>query len=106
MRMVPGLELPMQVRSGQFQLVVSVLAIALGLAGLSLAMAAALAAVGLVSLWQVLRWKPLAVLHKPMLWILYLGYASPGGGRFFAARSEEGRVGKECVSTCRSGWWP
>src|SRR3546814_5008998 len=70
MRMVPGLELPMQVRSGQFQLVVSVLAIDLGLAGLSLAMAAALAAVGLVSLWQVLRWKPLAVLHKPMLWIL------------------------------------
>src|SRR3546814_6438533 len=57
MRMVPGLELPMQVRSGQFQLVVSVLAIALGLAGLSLAMAAALAAVGLVSLWQVLRWE-------------------------------------------------
>src|SRR3546814_13243346 len=21
-------------------------------------------------------------------------------------RSEEGRVGKECVSTCRSRWWP
>src|SRR3546814_18297940 len=21
-------------------------------------------------------------------------------------RSEERRVGKECVSTCRSGWWP
>src|SRR3546814_20728455 len=25
---------------------------------------------------------------------------------FFDARSEERRVGKECVSTCRSGWWP
>src|SRR3546814_12117765 len=23
-----------------------------------------------------------------------------------AVRSEERRVGKECVSTCRSGWWP
>src|SRR3546814_8742773 len=23
-----------------------------------------------------------------------------------AARSEERRVGKECVSTCRSRWWP
>src|SRR3546814_15911348 len=22
------------------------------------------------------------------------------------SRSEERRVGKECVSTCRSGWWP
>src|SRR3546814_15084095 len=23
-----------------------------------------------------------------------------------AVRSEERRVGKECVRTCRSGWWP
>src|SRR3546814_19150116 len=23
-----------------------------------------------------------------------------------SARSEERRVGKECVSTCRSRWWP
>src|SRR3546814_19626450 len=27
-----------------------------------------------------------------------------GEGR--PARSEERRVGKECVSPCRSGWWP
>src|SRR6056297_3682538 len=27
---------------------------------------------------------------------------TPGGG----AISEERRVGKECVSTCRSRWWP
>src|SRR3546814_14642952 len=32
-------------------------------------------------------------------------------GRFLSesigtARSEERRVGKECVSTCRSRWWP
>src|SRR3546814_18605443 len=24
----------------------------------------------------------------------------------FGQRSEERRVGKECVSTCSSGWWP
>src|SRR3546814_12056933 len=24
----------------------------------------------------------------------------------YKARSEERRVGKECVSTCRSRWWP
>src|SRR3546814_13908787 len=24
----------------------------------------------------------------------------------YSPRSEERRVGKECVSTCRSGWWP
>src|SRR3546814_18563069 len=26
--------------------------------------------------------------------------------RVVLARSEERRVGKECVSTCRSRWWP
>src|SRR3546814_16829986 len=26
--------------------------------------------------------------------------------RYIADRSEESRVGKECVSTCRSRWWP
>src|SRR3546814_13539592 len=32
-----------------------------------------------------------------------------GGGNprtFTRKRSEERRVGKECVSTCRSRWWP
>src|SRR3546814_4915307 len=28
------------------------------------------------------------------------------GGRLFEYRSEERRVGKECVSTCRSRWSP
>src|SRR3546814_19440490 len=28
------------------------------------------------------------------------------GGGIAAQRSEERRVGKECVSTCRSRWWP
>src|SRR3546814_13692594 len=38
------------------------------------------------------------------------GAASPSGGKFRLARregsSEERRVGKECVSTCRSRWSP
>src|SRR3546814_12564314 len=29
-----------------------------------------------------------------------------GCGNEVALRSEERRVGKECVSTCRSRWWP
>src|SRR3546814_17416725 len=33
-----------------------------------------------------------------------------GGGQpyevYLQVRSEERRVGKECVSTCRSRWWP
>src|SRR3546814_13434586 len=37
------------------------------------------------------------------------GYVQqPGliGAMTFKARSEERRVGKECVSPCRSRWWP
>src|SRR3546814_11943238 len=32
--------------------------------------------------------------------------APAGSGGRMSARSEERRVGKECVSTCRSRWWP
>src|SRR3546814_9924319 len=39
-----------------------------------------------------------------------LGYTRSTAYRYVkelvAARSEERRVGKECVSTCRSRWWP
>src|SRR3546814_13208627 len=35
-------------------------------------------------------------LHGSLLWI----------GFYVQYRSEERRVGKECVSTCRSRWWP
>src|SRR3546814_15706127 len=38
-----------------------------------------------------------------------LGGAAGGAGEVdvvAVARSEERRVGKECVSTCRSRWWP
>src|SRR3546814_20871662 len=33
-------------------------------------------------------------------------YQSRYADRLPIGRSEERRVGKECVSTCRSGWWP
>jgi uncharacterized protein involved in response to NO len=85
MRMVPGLELPMQTRSGHAQMALGVLAIALGLAGLFAYMGIVLGIVGLISLWQIISWKPLAVLHKPMLWILYLGYALIAVGLLVAA---------------------
>ena len=85
MRMVAGLKIPMLTRSGHVQLTLSVLAIILGLAGLPVIMAIALALVGLISLYQVARWQPTAVLHRPILWILYLGYALLGIGLLFAA---------------------
>src|SRR3546814_7443314 len=34
------------------------------------------------------------------------GSQNAAGVGFFAERSEERRVGNECVSTCRSRWWP
>src|SRR3546814_1872519 len=34
------------------------------------------------------------------------GHRGRHPGLCVAERSEERRVGKECVSTCRSGWWP
>src|SRR3546814_14211521 len=45
------------------------------------------------------------------LWGSYVksGTGGSGGGQYtdgILLRSEERRVGKECVSTCRSGWSP
>src|SRR3546814_17673671 len=34
-----------------------------------------------------------------------IGAFGEGGGERVGKRSEERRVGKECVSTCRSRWW-
>src|SRR3546814_13685800 len=34
------------------------------------------------------------------------GYQAMDAGQMESARSEERRVGKECVSTCRYGWSP
>ncbi|MGE4452552.1 NnrS family protein [Castellaniella sp.] len=97
MRMVQGLQIPMLTRSGHVQMVFSALALAAGVlmqivppanggpAFLPLFMAASLALTGLISLGQLLAWRPLAVLRKPMLWILYLGYAFIGIGLLAAA---------------------
>src|SRR3546814_12007184 len=50
------------------------------------------------------------VLHSPFLWIrkgdseiVWIGICR---SEFLHTRSEERRVGKECVSTCRSRWSP
>ncbi|NYT65502.1 NnrS family protein [Alcaligenaceae bacterium] len=85
MRMVPGLDIPMLVGSGHIQLAASVAAIVFGLLSLKLLMAIGLAIAGIIAIWQLLLWKPMAVLHKPMLWILYLGYGLMGIGLVVAA---------------------
>lgn len=84
-RMVPGIDIPMLAGSGRVQLGIGGLAIAAGFFGLDIVMAPALTAVGLIGLYQVWRWKPHKVLHKPMLWILYLGYSLLAVGLIAAA---------------------
>lgn len=85
MRMVPGLKIPMLTRSGHVQMVFSVLALLAGLVQLNVIMALALALTGIISLVQLVYWRPMAVLHKAMLWILYLGYAFIAIGLLAAA---------------------
>ena len=92
MRAVAGLQIPMHTASGQWQLGACVLAVACVLMGWLPDMVVALAAAGLLALWQVLAWKPRAVRHAPLLWILYLGYAALGAGLLVAAAQAGGWV--------------
>lgn len=84
MRAVPGLTLPMQTRTGQVQLGACGIAAICLLADLRLPAAIALGTAGVLSLVQLVRWKPLAVLGNPLLWILYIGYAGLGVGLVMA----------------------
>src|SRR3546814_12061151 len=47
-----------------------------------------------------------ATLAHPHAMCLLLRFIPPHHGAVGSARSEERRVGKECVSTCRSRWSP
>lgn len=85
MRMVSGLSIPMLTRSGHFQLAISGVAIFLGMVGQNVLMGYALAGAGAIGLFQLILWKPMAVLHKPMLWILYLGYGMLAAGLIVAS---------------------
>lgn len=85
MRVIPGLKLPMQTRTGQLQLGVCGVAVICLLAGLRLPAAIALGVAGLLSLLQLARWKPHSVRGHPLLWILYVGHAGLGVGLLMAA---------------------
>lgn len=90
MRAVAGLKLPMQTRTGQVQLGVCVVAVICLLAGQRLPTAIALGIAGLLSLLQLVRWRPYAVRANPLLWILYIGYAGLGVGLVMAACAAAG----------------
>jgi len=92
MRGVPGLQIPMLTRSGHWQIGAGLLAIALQIGGWMQASGVALAVAGIISLWQVLAWRPWAVRQVPLLWILYVGYAGLGAGLLVAAAHAAGWV--------------
>lgn len=97
MRAVPGLVIPLHERSGQVQLGAGVVAIAALLAGPHWLQAVALAAAGAIALWQLLAWKPLAVRGRPLLWILYTGYAALGIGLLAGAAQAAGAPMRSAV---------
>jgi uncharacterized protein involved in response to NO len=92
MRALPGLQIPMHTRSGQWQLAATLLAVAFSLLGRQPGLAACLAAAGAMALWQVCAWQPLAVRRTPLLWVLYLGHALLGAGLLVAAAHAAGWV--------------
>lgn len=85
MRVIPELALPKQTRSGHVQLAACVAALVCLLAGFKPALSFFLLLTGVTSLYQLLTWKPLALRNRPLLWILYLGYAALGCGFIAAA---------------------
>lgn len=90
MRAVPGLQIPMHERSGQWQLAATAVAVVALLAGWSWLQAAGLALAGALALWQVLAWRPAAVLGRPILWILYAGHTGLGLGLLASAAQAAG----------------
>lgn len=97
MRAVPGLQIPLHVRSGHVQLGAGVVAVAALVLGISWLLALALAVAGALALVQVVAWRPGAVLHRPLLWILYAGYAGLGLGLLVAAAQAAGLPWRSAV---------
>lgn len=92
MRALPGLAIPLHTRSGHWQIGAGLLAIALLLLGWQPGASLALAAAGILALWQLLSWRPWAVRRVPLLWILYAGYAGLGAGLLVAAAQLDGWI--------------
>jgi len=82
---IAGLQIPMHVKTGHVQLSFGVLGVLAGLLQWPVPMAIFLALAGILALWQVLAWQPLAVRKVPLLWVLYVGYAALGLGLILAA---------------------
>ena len=98
-RAVAGLELPTHGASGQWQLGMGGLAVVFSLLHWPVPQAIALAIAGLLALWQLVAWRPLAVRKVPLLWVLYVGYAGLAFGLLLAAVQLGGGVARAAWPT-------
>lgn len=92
MRAVQGLSIPMHTRAGQWQVGAAMLAVLATLMQWQQIAAVALAVAGTLAFFQVMAWKPGAVRHRPLLWILYAGYCGLGAGLLVAAGHASGWI--------------
>lgn len=90
MRALPGLQLPMHEASARWQLAAMAVAAGALLAGWPGLQAVGLALTGALALWQLAGWRPWAVRARPILWILYAGYAGLAAGLLTAAAQAAG----------------
>lgn len=95
-RAVPGLQIPLHERSGHWQLVAASIAVVCALLQWHWPQAAALTVAGVIGLVQVRAWQPRAVLGRPLLWVLYLGYTLLAVGLIVAAAQALG-VGRAAL---------
>ena len=84
-RRVQDVEIPRHEKSGKYQLIITALSIALLVFGLHKIAAIALVALVAITWFQLFQWKPMKVIHMPLLWVLYVSYFLLGLGLLFAA---------------------
>ena len=85
MRAIRELQIPMQAASGRWQMALMLMGLVFSLLGNPSLAGLALATVGGIALWQLATWRPTAVLHHPLLWVLYTGYGGLAAGLMLAS---------------------
>ncbi len=84
-RAIAGLDIPGHERSGRVQLVACMVAILAVVLQQDYVLAGGAAVAGAIALYQLVQWKPLAVVRVPLLWVLYLAWFFMGIGLLLAA---------------------
>ncbi|WDU53966.1 NnrS family protein [Taylorella equigenitalis] len=79
-----SIEIPNHQKSGSMQLSLMVITFMASLLDLHIIAALCLIATGIISIYQLLQWKPHKVIHIPLLWVLYISYFFLGVGLIFS----------------------